>query len=410
MATGSRDLPRGCSTICLPIGKEEYQRVIDSPAAFRRTLDRCYREMPELFPKDFAVGYTLKDDRRSRKLGLRLRRIRCKASGATFTVRPSCALPYMVGWSGAAEGPLFLRSFGVPFWALARVFGRDAMYWYRLEVGLGRNRIVGTTVRQARVPEHLLADEHHQPRDGVKNYIATTVAAGCCLGAALAATAGAADLRTAYAVFRREAREVQADYRPRTVNTDGWAATQQAWQALFRWVVILRCFLHGWLAIRSRGKLSEGFASLAEKVWHAYHAPDRRRFGQRLRRLGEWAQAHVRTAWVLEQVQKLCSRARQYGKAYQYPGAHRTSNMLDRVMRGMNRYYDDGQHLHGSAAAGERHCRAWALLFNFRPWGPEAARANGPWHSPAERLNQHRYHDNWLENLLVSASMAGCRR
>ena len=68
------------------------------------------------------------------------------------------------------------------------------MYWYRLEVSLGRNSIVGTTVRRAELPEHLLADEHHQTRDGEKNYIATTVGEGCCLGAALAQTAGAEDL------------------------------------------------------------------------------------------------------------------------------------------------------------------------------------------------------------------------
>ena len=45
------------------------------------------------------------------------------------------------------EGPLFLRKFGVPFWALARVFGGDPMSWYRLECGLGRFSVVGTTVR-----------------------------------------------------------------------------------------------------------------------------------------------------------------------------------------------------------------------------------------------------------------------
>ena len=42
-----------------------------------------------------------------------------------------------------------LRREGVPFWALARVFGKDPMYWYRLEVGLGCHSIVGTTVRRA---------------------------------------------------------------------------------------------------------------------------------------------------------------------------------------------------------------------------------------------------------------------
>src|SRR5262249_44078189 len=152
---------------------------------------------------------------------------------------------------------LFLRAFGVPFWALARVFGKDAMYWYRLEVSLGRNSIAGTTARQAGLPEHLLADEHHQTRDGQKNYLATTVAAGCCLGCALAPTAGTEDLQAAYGAFRQEARDVQPGYQPKTVNADGWAATHQAWLALFPLVVLLRCFLHGWLNLRSRGKLKE---------------------------------------------------------------------------------------------------------------------------------------------------------
>jgi hypothetical protein len=113
---------------------------------------------------------------------------------------------------------------------------------------------------------------------------------------------------------------------------------------------------------------------------------------------------------VLEQVKKLCGRSKEYGVAYGHPGGHRTSNMLDRVMRSMNRYFEDGQHLHGPGRACERHCRAWALLHNFRPWHPATARANEGWRSPAERLNRHRYHDEWLQNLLVSASLGGFRR
>ncbi len=34
--------------------------------------------------------------------------------------------------------------------------------------------------------------------------------------------------------------------------------------------------------------MSEGFRTLSEKVWDAYHATDRRSFSQRLRRLWEW--------------------------------------------------------------------------------------------------------------------------
>src|SRR6266403_3880899 len=149
MAGSPQQKPRGFSTICLPIRKDLYQQIIDDTVRFRAWLDQAFRDTPELFPAAFAHGYTLKDDRVSAKRGLRLRRIRCKASGCAFTVRPSFVTPYLAAWADDAEGPLFLRSFGVPFWALARVFGRDPMFWYRAEVALGRNSIVGTTVRRA---------------------------------------------------------------------------------------------------------------------------------------------------------------------------------------------------------------------------------------------------------------------
>jgi hypothetical protein len=403
-------MARRCSTVCLPFDQAVYDQTVADPAAFRKALADFFRRMPELFPDGFARGYRLKDRRRSRKLGLVVRRLRLKATGETFTVRPAFALPYMTGRAADASNPLFLRAFGVPFWALARVFGRDHAYWYRVETGLGRNSVAGTTARRAELPPHLLADEHHQPRDGVKNYIATTVGAGCCLGAALAQTAGAEDLEAAYGVFKAEAQDVEPGYAPRTVSADGWAATHQAWVVLFPLVVVLRCFLHGWLAIRSRGKLADGFAALSERVWDAYRAVTRRSFAQRLRRLWEWARVAVTAAWVLEQVKKLCGRSAEYGAAYAHPGGHRTSNALDRVMRAMNRYFDAGQHLHRSAGACARHVRAWAVLFNFRPWHPAVARANGGWRCPAERLNKHRYHENWLQNLLASASLGGYRR
>jgi hypothetical protein len=403
-------MARRCSTICLPFDQHRYPRLVADPAAFRRALDGFFREMPELFPDRFAHGYRLKDRRPSRKLGLPLRRVRLKATGESFAVRPAFALPYMAGLAADASGPLFLRAFGVPFWALARVFGRDHDYWYRPELALGRNSVAGTTLRRVALPAHLLADERHQPRDGQKNYVATTVGAGCCLGAALAQTAGAEDLQAAYGAFKAEAHDVEPGHAPETVSADGWAATHQAWQALFPLVAVLRCFLHGWLAVRSRGKLSEGFHALSERVWRAYRAATRRGFAQRLRRLWEWAQANVRAAWVLDQVKKLCGRSREYGEAYAHEGGHRTSSALGRVMRAMNRYFDDGQHLHGGAGACGRHVRAWALLYNYRPWHPASARENGGWRCPAERLNRYRYHDDWLQNLLAAASLGGYRR
>ena len=118
------------------------------------------------------------------------------------------------------------------------------MYWYRLERSLGRNSLVGTTVSSAaRLPRHLAADEKHTTLDGKKVYLAATAVGGCCLGMALAETAGNGDLTKAYGVFRDEARCLDPEYRPETVNTDGWAATQAAWQSLFKGVTIILCFL-----------------------------------------------------------------------------------------------------------------------------------------------------------------------
>jgi hypothetical protein len=398
----------GRSTICLPIGKDDYLNLVDDPAAFRRWIDDSFRDSPELFPEAFAQGYLLKDGRTSAKLGLPLRRIELEANGRAFTVRPSCVLPYMAGWTDDVEKPLFLRRFGVPFWALAHVFGRDPMYWYRIEVSLGRNSLVGTTVRRVDVPQDLVADEHHQTHDGRKVYIATVVAAGCCLGASVVDTCDEVGLTEGYGVFRAEAQDVRPGYAPKTVNTDGWKATRLAWLALFPLVVVLRCFLHGWLKIRQGCKKHPQFHEASDKAWEAYRAADRRTFGQRIRRMREWA-VRVLKGEILGRVLRLCGRAKEYGEAYDHPGAHRTSAMLDRVMRSMNGYFDGCQHLHGRDEAVESHVRAWALLYDFTPWGPQAKRANDGWASPAERLNRHRYHDNWLHNLLVSASLAGYR-
>jgi hypothetical protein len=398
---------RGQRTLCLPIAEDAYARIINNSQEFRRTLDEAFRQAPELFPNDFAFGYQLKDDRVSAKQRIRIRRIILK-DGTAYSIRPSFLMPYLTARTDEVEAPLFLRKFGVPFWALAQVFGRDPMFYYRLECALGRASIVGTTVK-VDLPEHLAADEHHQTRDGQKTYIATTVGGGCCLGAEPADAAGADDLKAAYGVFREEARDVAADYAPTTVNTDGWKGTRAAWKALFPKVVLLLCFLHGWLKIRDRAKhLGDQFREIGRRVWGAFRAPNRRSFAQRLRRLREWAEGQL-SGVVLETVSDLCAKRPRWSIAYAQPGGHRTSNMVDRVLRQMDGYFEAGQHLHGSAAASRRHCRAWALLWNFAPWSPETIRANEGWRSPAERLNQHRYHECWLQNLLVSASLGGYR-
>jgi hypothetical protein len=405
----ARKAARAIRTVCLPISEAEYVNVVEDARRFRDWIDRCRSQAPELFPALLQQGYSMKDSRISGKLGVRIRRIELR-DGTAWSVRPSFVMPGMSAHTDDVQNALFLRKFGVPFWALAHVYGRDHMFWYRTELALGRNSIVGTTVRRTTIPEHLLADEHHQTRDGAKTYIATTVGGGCWLGAAVADTAGTRDLTEAYGTFRDEAANVEPTYTPTTVNTDGWKSTQAAWKTLYQGVTLLACFLHAWLKIRDRGKhLGDLFSETSRRVWDAYHAINRASFSQRIRSLKSWAGKHLEGV-VLENVLGLCSKRDLWKTAWDHPAGHRTSNMLDRLMRGMNRYFENGQHLHGTREASEQHCRGWALLSNFTPWNPATTRRNDGWRSPAERLNQHRYHDNWLQNLLISASCGGYKQ
>ena len=173
---------------------------------------------------------------------------------------------------------------------------------------------------------------------------------------------------------------------------------------------LVRCFLHAWLKIRDRAKnLKDLYFDLSTRVWDAYHASDKRSLSQRLRRLRAWAGEHL-SGVVLKEVEDLCDKKAFWLQTHDHPEGHRTSNALDRVMRPMNRYFFDCQHLHGKRQATRAHVRGWALLWNFTPWNPATTKTNNGWNSLAERLNQHRYHDNWLENLMISASLGGHRK
>ncbi len=47
-------------------------------------------------------------------------------NGEVYQLRPDFLMPYMVGKTEEMEKPLYLCQFGVPFEAIAYVFGRNA--------------------------------------------------------------------------------------------------------------------------------------------------------------------------------------------------------------------------------------------------------------------------------------------
>lgn len=403
--------------ITLPIDLRAYNDIVHDASAFRQHLDETIQSYPELFPPDITQGYKLHGMMPvSQKMPqVQLRRIQLTALDTegqrqVWTIAPCDILPYMAGEVTEVEKALFLRRFGVPYWALTYVFGHNDMYWYRLVGSLGRHDILGTTVKQpTQLPQHLLADEKHARFHGEKIYIATTVAQDCVLGASVSFTCDAAGLTEAYGHFQQEAHQIDADYTPETVNIDGWSATQLAWQTLFATVTIFQCFLHAFLKVRSCGKhLGHAFTEITRQIWDIYHATSRVDFQQKLSQLQLWTgtQANHLSGPVINAIDKLCRKADSFMLTFDYPQAYRTSNMIDRHMEPMSRWLHSARYFHGHGLSAELHVRSWALLHNFWPYCPRA-KIHETYQSPAHKLNGFVYRDNWLENLLVATSLHG---
>ena len=229
--------------ICLPFASEaHYRACVDDVQKYRNYLTTQLTAHPELFPQAMGAGYRFHSAYELRKLGVLVRRIKLTATGALFTLRPSFVLPYGVARTAEVEKALYLRQFGVPFEALAYVFGRDAMFWYRTWLQLGQVKLVGVTVKdEARRPSELVADEKITWVNGQEVAVPTTVGGGCCLGVSVVAQEDQATLQAGYGVFAQEARAVFPAYVPQSVCTDGWAATQAAWRALFPTVTLVLC-------------------------------------------------------------------------------------------------------------------------------------------------------------------------
>ena len=410
IGTATTPAPREDRTIILAIHQAEYEQIIVDPPKFRAWIDENYRLNPEIFPATFAKGYKLHGKTTSGKTGVLKRRIQLR-NGQPWTIHPGFIMPRMTGMTEEVAKALYLRKHGVPYEGLVYVFGRDENYWYRVETQFGKKNIVATTVKVVDIPEDLLADEHHSWINGEKVYIATTVTHGVVLGAEVSPGSSKDELQQAYGVFKSEALEVEPEYAPKTVNTDGWGGTMGAWSALFQAITIIRCFLHSWLRIRERGKKQDNFFDLGKKVWEVYHSETKRIMGQRIRRLREWAMKNL-SGVVQEKTLDLCDRQVEWSLWYEEgcENAYTTSNALDRLMRSQNRYFDRGQHFHGTLESANLRSRAWAVLHNYGDWGRKTRAENDGCRCPAERLNGKRYAENWLENLLVATSAVPRRK
>ena len=174
----------GHTPICVPCASEgQYRAYVDDPAQSRQYLAAMLRQYPALFPHEMDQGFPLHDCDVSIKQDRLMRRITWLTTGAVFPLRPSCVMPDMLARTAAVENALSLRQWGGPFAALASVFGRDAMCWYRAWRAFGRPSLLGTTVKDPqKVPSDLVADEQRTRVAKPQVSVPTTVGGGCFLG------------------------------------------------------------------------------------------------------------------------------------------------------------------------------------------------------------------------------------
>jgi hypothetical protein len=377
----SIDTVRGAKRICIPIDRDKYEAVIGDKKYFRQLVDEMIAQHPEIFPAEIGQGYKLHGllpvAKKMPEVCLRRIQLNLKddqGQAQVFTIAPCFVLPYMTGYTDEVEKALFLHEkFGVAFWGLTYVFGRNDTYWYRLIQQLGRNSIVGTTLKDpTQLPEHLLADEKHTDLNGEKAYLAITVAEDCVLGASVARAADEKELTQAYRSFKTEAQQLKPDYQPQTVNTDGWFATRLAWQALFPTIILISCFLHAFIKIRACCQRLADFGQIQTRVWEIYHAPDPLTFMKKVAAFKTWAILTLPKSTGLEAILKLGAKTPEFIKAYAYPAAYRTSNMIDRHMEPLARYLYSTKYFNGHLRSAERSVRAWALSHNFLPYCPRA--------------------------------------
>lgn len=287
---------------------------MDNPAQYRQYLTQRLSQHPELCPTGMDQGFTLHDSDASVTQDLIVRRMKVQATGAVFSLRPSLVMPSRIARTDEVEKALYLRQWGVPCDALASVFGRDAMCWYRAWLAFGRPSLLGTTVKDlAQIPTNLVADEQVTWVAGQAVDVPTTVGAGCFLGVSVVVAADTPTLEAGYGECAREAQALVPDYHPRSVCTDGWHATREAWRRLFPTITLVRCLLHAVLKIKDRCRGAWRHQVL-ERAWQVSQAATTRQFAPRLRRLGEWTQRHLSGA-VAAMVQKRCHRRADFTPA-----------------------------------------------------------------------------------------------
>ncbi|WP_459918091.1 hypothetical protein, partial [Desulfocicer niacini] len=163
---------------------------------------------------------------------------------------------------------------------------------------------------------------------------------------------------------------VDPEYIPDTVNTDSGIPTQNAWKNLFPSITLLACFLHMFIGIHNRSKknLQISFKMLLLNFVIIMRVHFGLFFSQRVH---EWCINTKAPPIILEKIKKIRGNLAQFTVAYNFPGSHHTSNMIDCLMQRMDRHLFSTQYFHGTFDSATLSIRTWALIQNFAPFNPQ---------------------------------------
>ena len=145
-------------------------------------------------------------------------------------------------------------------------------------------RLTGHLPESARLPGICLRQVRMKNADGTE---AVDTLRPCFVMPCMAGFADDAHLADAYGTFHAEALQVDPNDSPKSVNTDGWKATQNAWQAMFPTVTVILCCLHGFRKIRDRCRKS---FTQHKRIWDVFRATTADEFTQRMQTLRSSAQ------------------------------------------------------------------------------------------------------------------------
>jgi hypothetical protein len=398
--------------IRLPISEKEYSLLMSDRKIYIIRLSQYADKYPDLFPNDwYSAGYGVHDLRTSKKTGVSHYVVRNKQHRKiTYDIQPNFVMPYMSAYSKDVSFGLLLILYGVPFWLVALGLGKNAMYWYRLFTHLGRFNLLATTIHDSsKLPKDICIDEKISYWANQEVYACMTVGGDCILGMGVSQKEDESSLSKAYGIFKQQAQALIADYEPLSINSDGWAATKKAIQKLFTNSVLVLCFLHSVIKIRQVAQKEPQKKLLFEKVWQIYHAKDTDAFDTAVLDLESWANENVTRDSVKERIFKIGKRKEEFKTAFQVPTAMRTTNMVDRLMKPLDRFLFMKQYFHGHFHQTQLMMNAFALCLNFAPFSPRTKDKYKMknltfYHSRAEALNRFAYDQNWLNNLLSAAS------